>query len=108
MEEHGIRHLPVVRGTTVVGVVSDRDVRLVLGLTDAAKLQVRAGDIMATPPMTVSARTPLGAVADAMSEKKVGSVIVNDEDGQFLGVFTATDALNALIEIIREGGTPAA
>jgi hypothetical protein len=24
-----------------------------------------------------------------------------DEDGKFLGIFTATDALNALIEIVR-------
>jgi CBS-domain-containing membrane protein len=33
MLEHGIRHLPIVRGDAVVGVVSDRDVRLVSGLT---------------------------------------------------------------------------
>ncbi|HEX7061521.1 MAG TPA: CBS domain-containing protein [Woeseiaceae bacterium] len=107
MDEHGIRHLPVVRDGTVVGVISERDVRLVSGLTAAEKLQVRAADIMATPPVTVSASTPLDEVAYTMSENKVGSVIVNDESGKFLGVFTATDALNALIEIIREGGKPA-
>jgi acetoin utilization protein AcuB len=101
MEKHGIRHLPVVRGDTVVGVISDRDVRLVSGLTFAEKLQVRAADIMATDPLTVSATAPLDEVAYAMSEKKVGSVIVNDEDGRLLGIFTATDALNALIEIVR-------
>lgn len=107
MEQHGIRHLPVVRDNTVVGVISDRDVRLVAGLSAAEKLQVRAGDIMAADPLTVSAATPLDEVAYLMSEKKVGSVIVNDEQGQFLGIFTATDALNALIEIIRDGGAPA-
>lgn len=108
MEEHGIRHLPVVRGDTVVGVISERDVRLVSGLAVAEKLQVRAGDIMAAAPLTVRATTPLDEVAYAMSDKKVGSVIVEDEDGRFLGIFTATDALNALIEIIRKGGAPAA
>lgn len=107
MEKHGIRHLPVVRGNSVVGVISDRDVRLVSGLTVAEKLQVRASDIMAAAPLTVSASTPLDEVAFAMSDKKVGSVIVNDEDGRFLGIFTATDALNALIEIVRKGSTPA-
>jgi len=106
METHGIRHLPVVRGTTVLGVISDRDVRLVLGLTGAEKLHVRAADIMATGPLTVSATAPLDEVAFAMSERKVGSVIVNDEDGQLLGIFTAIDALNALIEIVRHGGAP--
>ena len=107
MEQHGIRHLPVVRGDTVVGVISDRDVRLVLGLTGAEKLQVRAADIMAADPLVVSSSAPLDEVAYAMSEKKVGSVIVNDEGGQFLGIFTVTDALNALIEIVRGGDTSA-
>ncbi len=107
MEEHGIRHLPVVRGDTVVGVISDRDVRVVSGLNFEEKRLVRASDIMAADPLTVSATAPLDEVAYAMSEKKVGSVIVEDEDGQFLGIFTVTDALNALIEIVRGGGTPA-
>lgn len=101
METHGIRHLPVIRGNTVVGVVSDRDVRLVAGLTVAEKLQVRAGDIMAADPLTVKSTAPLDEVAYAMSEKKVGSAIVNDEQGRFLGIFTSIDALNALIEIVR-------
>lgn len=104
MERHGIRHLPIVRGGAVVGLVSERDVRLVSGLTTAEKLQVRAGDIMAAQPLVVTAATPLHEVARAMSEQKVGSVIVNDEDGRFVGIFTAVDALNALVEIAR-GGT---
>ncbi|OOG21488.1 histidine kinase [Thioalkalivibrio denitrificans] len=108
MEKHGIRHLPVVRGDRVVGVISDRNVRIVSGLPIAEKHQVRAADIMAADPLTVIATTPLDEVAYAMSENKVGSVIVNDEDGRFLGIFTASDALNALVEIVRGGDTPAA
>jgi acetoin utilization protein AcuB len=108
MEKHGIRHLPVVRGDRVVGVISDRNVRIVSSLPIAEKDQVRAADIMAADPLTVIATMPLDEVAYAMSEKKVGSVIVNDEDGRFLGIFTASDALNALVEIVRGGDTPVA
>lgn len=108
MKTHGIRHLPILRGNSVVGVVSDRDVRLILGLTVAEKLQVQAADIMAEAPLTVRASTPLDEVAYAMSDQKVGSAIVEDDDGRFLGIFTATDALNALIEVVRQGGKPAA
>ncbi|WP_018175683.1 MULTISPECIES: CBS domain-containing protein [unclassified Thioalkalivibrio] len=108
MERHGVRHLPVVRGESVVGLVSDREVRVVLGLPLTEINQVRASDIMAADPLTVTATTPLDQVAYAMSENKVGSVIVNDEDGRFLGIFTASDALNALTELVRGGGTPAA
>lgn len=100
MSEHGIRHLPVVRDGMPVGVISDRDVRLFTGLSVAEKFQVSAGDIMSPEPLTVNSTTPLDEVAFLMSENKVGSVIVL-EDGQLLGIFTATDALNALIEIIR-------
>lgn len=102
MERHGIRHLPIVRDNRVVGVISDRDLRLFSGLSAAEKFQVQAGDIMAEHPLTVSASLPLDEVAYAMSERRVGSAIVNDENGQLLGIFTATDALNALIEIVRE------
>ena len=108
MEQHGVRHLPVVRGESVVGLISDRDVRVVMGLPITEIGQVRASDIMAADPLTVMATMPLDQVAYVMSENKVGSVIVNNEDGRFLGIFTASDALNALTEIVRGGGTPAA
>lgn len=104
MTKHGIRHLPIVRGGVVVGVISDRDVRLVSGLSIAEKFQVRAGDLMSPDPVSVRASATLDEVAFVMSEKKVGSVIVNDDDGGFVGIFTTTDALNALIEIVRNGG----
>jgi acetoin utilization protein AcuB len=101
MSEHGIRHLPVVRGESVVGIISDRDVRLVSGLTYAERFQVTAADLMTPEPLIVNASARLDEVAYAMSERKVGSAIVVDADGKLLGIFTATDALNALIEIVR-------
>lgn len=107
MHRHGIRHLPILRDNRVVGVISDRDLRLFSGLSVAEKFQVRAADIMAEHPLTVNAAAPLDEVAYAMSERRVGSAIVLDEEGQLLGIFTATDALNALIEIVREGRTNA-
>src|SRR5574337_588602 len=85
MQTRGIRHMPVVRGDAVVGVVSDRDVRLVAGLRSAQKLPVPARDSTAPDPLTVSASTPLDEVAYAMSEKKVGSAIVQDESGRLVG-----------------------
>lgn len=55
MKEYGIRHVPIVRGDEVVGVVSERDLKVVAGLALHEKLLVRASDIMASDPVTVSA-----------------------------------------------------
>ncbi|HLU80116.1 MAG TPA: CBS domain-containing protein, partial [Burkholderiaceae bacterium] len=87
----------------VTGVVSDRDVRLILGLSAAEKLQVQAVDIMSPDPIEVPADTPLDDVAFLMADRKVGSVLVTDEAGRLIGIFTITDALNALVDFVRKG-----
>ncbi len=101
MTTYGVRHLPIVRDGDVVGLVSDRDLRVAQGLSAAHQLQVLAADIMSTDPVSVKADTPLDEVALTMSERKIGSVLVHEADGNFLGIFTLTDALNALIEVVR-------
>lgn len=102
MDEYAVRHLPVVRGDEIVGLVSERDVRLARGLSAEYQIQISTGDIMAPEPVTVQASQLLDEVALLMSARKIGSVIVNDEDGKFRGIFTLTDALNALVEICRQ------
>ena len=71
------RYSMLVRDGKVVGVVSDRDVRVAQGLGTEHRFQVRAADIMATDPVMVPASMPLDRVAFTMSDRKIGSVIVN-------------------------------
>ncbi|MBK7890646.1 MAG: CBS domain-containing protein [Bdellovibrionales bacterium] len=102
MDANGIRHIPIVNHEKVVGIISDRDLRVVAGLRLADKKMITASDLMVRDPLTVSSEMPLDEVAFEMSTRKVGSVIVNDENDELLGIFTVTDALNALIEIARQ------
>lgn len=102
MKENGIRHLPILKNNKVIGIISDRDLRVVSNLNAKQKMKIHAGDIMVKDPFTVSSDMTLADVAFEMSKNKIGSVIVNDENDQFLGIFTVTDALNALIEIVRD------
>ena len=101
MNKNGIRHLPILRGRRVVGIVSDRDLRVALGLDAKEKEMIRAVDIMKNDPVTVNSLEPIRKVAFEMSKSKIGSVLVNDDKDHFLGIFTVTDALNALIEILE-------
>lgn len=98
MEQHGIRHVPIVDADRPVGIVSDRDTRLVQKLPGADALT--AQDIMVRDPYTVNPGEPLEDVALAMGRQRIGSAIVT-EGGRVTGIFTLTDALNALIEVIR-------
>lgn len=99
MMEKDIRHLPVLDKGNPVGIISHRDVnlthRLELNFTLSAK------DIMTANPYTASSEASLDDVVFEMSKYKMGSAIILDENNNVYGIFTSTDALNALIEVIR-------
>lgn len=95
----GVRHLPVLDAGEVVGVVSQRNLKVFSEYPETHTLTAR--DLMAENPFTVRADQSLEETAFEMSKRKIGSAVVLDDKGELAGVFTTTDALNALIEIIR-------
>lgn len=100
METKGIRHVIVSgRDQEVCGIISDRDVRMFSQSNLIADL--KAQDIMHSPVFTVRSGTLLSKVALEMSKNKYGSALVYDEKTGEYGIFTATDALNALVEVLR-------
>lgn len=98
MREHHVRHLPVVDGTKLVGLLSDRD----LGTFEAhGGWQIfRVRDAMSEPVYAVRSDASLSEVARVMSEQKLGSAVVVSSTGTVEGIFTATDACRALAEIL--------
>lgn len=100
MQENGIRHLPVIDDKDVMGVISERDVLTHIGKVWDKVLHV--SDIMSTDVLSVNINENLGDVAFQLSTQKKGSALVLDEDGSVYGIFTTTDALNALVEIFLQ------
>ena len=102
MAEHGIRHLPVLHDKTLVGVLSDRDVKRALdpevGLPPPDELFVR--DAYVSEPYAVDASTALDVVLEYMAAHQVGSAIVT-KHGRLAGIFTATDACRIYCEHLR-------
>ncbi|HTR50425.1 MAG TPA: CBS domain-containing protein [Kofleriaceae bacterium] len=95
MREHAIRHLPVIDDGELVGIVSDRDLRL---LWHGLGLRVR--DVMTEQVLVIRPDAPIDEVAEAMSERKCGSAVIV-EDGKVLGIFTSVDACRALADALR-------
>ena len=96
MQEKGIRHLPVMDQGKVVGIVSERDLKMAFCSREDVELIAR--DIMTPDPYTVPYNILLRDAVFHMSKYKIGSALVMDENDQLMGIFTSIDALNAIIE----------
>jgi len=101
MRKHQIRHLPVLDGGKLVGLVSLRDLTLVEGLPDVDPTVVVVEEAMTQVPYTVTRDAELGEVAREMARRKLGSAVVVRRD-KVIGVFTTVDALRALSDTLAE------
>jgi CBS domain-containing protein len=99
MTEGGFRHLPVVDGQKPVGIISERDIKVLTRHVPNPKLT--AFELMTPGPHTISGDLTIDKAALDLSRYKIGSALVVDGKGELQGIFTTTDALNALIEIVR-------
>jgi acetoin utilization protein AcuB len=99
MREHHVRHLPVMEGDDLVGIVSQRDLHLLETLQDVDPEQVSVDDAMIERPFVVAPSAPLHEVADDMARHKYGAAVVMDGP-KVVGLFTLTDAVRALSELL--------
>jgi acetoin utilization protein AcuB len=99
MREHQVRHLPVLSGGKLVGMVTQRDLLLIESLQDVNPEQVTVEEAMTPDPYAISPGTALEWVALEMAQRKFGSTVVV-EHGRVVGVFTTIDALRALQELL--------
>ena len=93
MRSFDIRHLPVLAGGKLVGMVSDRDLTLLESFRDVDVHKTRVEEAMTSDPYTVLGSTKLSQVAHEMAKHRYGSAVIVDERGKVVGVFTTVDAL---------------
>lgn len=105
MSEHGIRQLPVVQGRALVGVITDRDIRSILGDEPEARtmaLQTLVGAVMSTEPVTLSPHDDLQTAVAALIDEKFGGFPVVDQDAGLLGIVTHIDVLRCFLNRLQE------
>ena len=107
MQRERIRHVLVMDGPKLAGIVTDRDIRLNLPSPattlsvwemNALLMKLTAGEIMTTSVITIGPDREVHEAAQLMIDHKIGALPVTDE-GRVVGIVTETDLLRALILI---------
>jgi acetoin utilization protein AcuB len=106
MQQHRIRHLPVLEDGRLVGIISDRDIRLVLP-SPATSLSVHeigylltrltVGEIMTYFPVTIGADRLMAEAVKRMLAYKVEALPVVEHD-KLIGIVTRTNLLQAFLQ----------
>lgn len=109
---HRLRHLPVVDGGELVGILSDRDLRLAMPSPLGAERPEFVAQVEATPVEAIMARDvitagPTETLEDAavrMCRHRVGALPVLDEAGRLVGILTESDILRAFVTVFTAAG----
>lgn len=110
LAEADVRHLPVCEGQSLVGIVSDRDLRQAMPLPvqadarpqEAARIMAQpVSSIMSTDVITVNPGDDLVDAIDLMIEHRVGALpVVDAGSAKLLGIVSYVDALRAARDVL--------
>jgi len=100
MQREGIRHLPIEDGGRLVGVVTDRDLRLATSALAGSPRTPASpvSEVMARNPETADPEDTVEDAARTMRRKKIGCLPVI-EGGRLAGIITGLDLLDAILKM---------
>ncbi len=99
MSQYGIRHLPVLDGNKLLGIISDRDVKFLETFKDVDPTKVTLDSMYIEKVFSVEPDARLDEVCDVMAENKYGSAVVMSNN-KLVGIFTTTDACRYLASLL--------
>jgi len=104
-----IRHMPVMDGDKLAGILSQRDlfraaVSSVLSVRPSAQrdwlARVRVADVMTAPVVTVASVASVRTAVDLMLDKRIGCLVVVDDD-RMVGLLSESDCLRHLSRVLE-------
>jgi CBS domain-containing protein len=108
----GFRHIPILRGQQLVGIVTEREVKhytpsILSGIPAEEYNRLMAttplSKIMRRNPITTAPGNTVYEAAKILFEHRIGCLPVV-EDGELKGIITTTDMLNLLLKLLKEKG----
>ncbi|WP_078122122.1 CBS domain-containing protein [Thiosocius teredinicola] len=111
MREAGIRHLPVLEGAQLVGMISDRDLRRPDWVDEAPDLSheyqlddnLSVGDLMSHNPVTVHTYDELAKACALIDEHGFGALPVLDKGNHLVGIISKADLVRAFAKLLNDG-----
>ena len=109
MTENGIRQLPVVKNSDLIGIITDRDVRSFLAGSSVSPpnereqaLRTQVSDLMTSNPLTLAPDDELQDAVELLVEQKIGGVPVVDAAEGLVGIVTYVDVLRCFLNRLQE------
>ena len=112
MISHRVRHIPVVEGDRLVGIISDRDLRRPSWVdalddwTDYYQISddITVADVMTSNPTTVNTYDNIEKAVKVFREERYGALPVLDKNEDLAGILSAHDLLGALEDLLAARG----
>lgn len=108
----GVRHIPIMNGKQLVGIVSEGELKhytpsVLSGVPVEEYNRLRQttplSKIMTREPATIDPAKTLYEAAQMLCDRRIGCLPVVD-DGELKGIITTTDMLKVLLHLLREKG----
>jgi predicted transcriptional regulator len=97
LEKLDVRHLPVMDGTKLVGMLTDRDVAGVL-YGEGSDSSTLVSKLMTPDAITIDEKASVREAVDAIAEHKIGALPVIKDDHVLVGIVSYIDVLSALAD----------
>jgi acetoin utilization protein AcuB len=108
MYEHDIRRLPVIENGRVVGIISDRDIKQIVGRpllgreeTGKEDLNCNVSEVMTRDVIMVDQDADIREAIELMAENKISGLPVVDHDEKLVGVVSSIDVLWYALDLLN-------
>ncbi len=108
MIEGGFRHLVVMEGAQLVGVISDRDILKHMPPPGQASIAAQGKfalsevrELMSRPALSVSADDPIEDAIEMMLEENISALVVSTASNPAAGIVTLVDFARLLGQILK-------